>query len=182
MKIAKSILIDPERNTAFGFVAITISMFVFADSTLFGKAPILLYYAIWLPLVLVDYRRVLGNYFRYAWILPFAVLACLSVFWSQAPGATARAATQYITHIVCVFIAARTIRIRTLTLGTLSGIILVVLFSLAFGEYNYDPFDGDYSFAGAFSSKNLLGFFCSIGIYFAFACLFVLRERWLWSS
>jgi exopolysaccharide production protein ExoQ len=180
MKIAKAVLVDPDRNTAYGFVAIAISMFVFAYSTLFGKAPILLYYAIWLPLVLVDYRRVLGNWLRYYWILPFAILACLSVFWSQAPGATARAATQYITHVACVFIAARTIGIRTLTLGTLAGIILVVLYSLAFGEYNYDPFDGDYSFAGAFSSKNLLGFFCSIGIYFAFACIFVLRERWLW--
>ena len=180
MKIAKAILIDPDRNVGYGVVAIAISMFVFAYSTLFGKAPILLYYAIWLPLVLVDYRRVLGNYLRHYWIRPFAVLACLSVFWSQAPGVSARAATQYITHIICVFIAARTVSIRTLTLGTLCGIILVVLYSLAFGEYQYDPFDGDYSFAGAFDSKNLLGFFCSIGVYFAFACLFVLRERWLW--
>jgi exopolysaccharide production protein ExoQ len=81
---------------------------------------------------------------------------------------------------LCAFIAARTIGIRTLTLGTLVGISLVVLYSLAFGSYNYDPFDGDFSFSGAFASKNLLGFFCSIGIYFAFACIFVLRERALW--
>jgi exopolysaccharide production protein ExoQ len=180
MKIAKALLIDPERSTVYGFVAITISLFVFAYSTLFGKAPILIYYAIWLPLILIDYRRVLGNYLRYYWILAFALLACLSIFWSQAPGVSARAAIQYATHIVCAFIAARTIGVRTLTRGTLSGIILVVLYSLAFGNYQYDPFDGDYSFVGAFSSKNQLGFFASVGIYFAFASLFVLRERWLW--
>jgi exopolysaccharide production protein ExoQ len=177
MKIAKAVLIDPDRNAGYGVPAVAISMLVFAYSTLFGKAPILLYYAIWLPLVLVDYRRVLGNYLRYYWILPFSILACLSVFWSQAPEVSARAAIQYMTHIVCAFIAARTIGIRTLTAGTLLGIILVVLYSLAVGEYHYDPFDGDYGFAGAFSSKNMLGFFCSIGIYFAFASLFVLRER-----
>ncbi len=33
-----------------------------------------------------------------------------------------------------------------------------------------------YSFVGAFSSKNQLGFFASLGIYFTFACLFILRE------
>ena len=91
MKIAKAVLIDPDRNLAYGAVAVALSMFVFAYSTLFGKAPILVYYALWLPLLLVDYRRVLGPYSRYAWIVPFAILACLSVFWSQAPGASARA-------------------------------------------------------------------------------------------
>jgi exopolysaccharide production protein ExoQ len=180
MKIAKAILIDPDRNLAYGTAAIALSLFVFAYSTLFGKAPILVYYAIWFPLVLVDYRRVLGDLPRTYWIVPFGVLACLSVFWSQAPGVSARAAIQLATHILCAFIAARTIGIRTLTLGTLVGISLVVLYSLAFGSYNYDPFDGDFSFSGAFASKNLLGFFCSIGIYFAFACIFVLRERALW--
>jgi exopolysaccharide production protein ExoQ len=180
MKIAKAFFIDPDRNLAYGTAAIALSMFVFAYSILFGKAPILIYYAIWFPLVLVDYRRVLGNLARYYWIVPFGILACLSVFWSQAPGASARTAIQLATHILCAFIAARTISIRTLTIGTLVGISLVVLYSLAFGSYNYDPFDGDFSFSGAFASKNLLGFFCSIGIYFAFACIFVLRERALW--
>jgi exopolysaccharide production protein ExoQ len=180
MRIAKAILIDPDRNLLYGMAALTVSLFVFAYSTLFGKLPILVYYAVWFPLILVDYRKVLGNWGRYYWILPFAVLACLSVFWSQASGASARAAIQFATHLVCAFIAARTIGIRTLTLGTLVGITIVVLFSLAFGSYHYDPFDGDYSFSGAFASKNLLGFFCSIGIYFAFACIFVLRERLIW--
>lgn len=180
MKIAKAVLIDPDRNLAYGTAAIALSIFIFAYSILFGKIPILIYYAVWFPLVLVDYRRVLGNWAHYYWIVPFGVLACLSIFWSQAPGVSARAAIQLATHILCAFIAARTIGIRTLTFGTLAGISLVVLYSLAFGSYHYDPLDGDYSFSGAFASKNLLGFFCSIGIYFAFACVFVLRERLLW--
>jgi len=35
----------------------------------------------------------------------------------------------------------------------------VLLFSFAFGRYNYDPLDSTYSFVGAFSSKNQLGLF-----------------------
>ncbi|MDH6230344.1 exopolysaccharide production protein ExoQ [Mesorhizobium soli] len=181
MKIAKASFVSPDSNFAYGFVAIALSIFIFAYSTRFGQAPILLYYALWLPLVLVDYRQSLGNYLKFYWIVAFSLLACLSVFWSAAPGVTARASMQYLSHIICALIAARTVGVRTLTLGVLTGVCLVVLYSLAFGGYHYDPLDGNYSFVGAFSSKNLLGFFSSLGIYFGFAALFILRERGLWA-
>lgn len=180
MKIAKASLVSPDHNFGYGFVAVAISIFVFAYSSRFGQPSIMAYYALWLPLILIDYRHSLGNYARFYWIIAFGILACLSTFWSNAPGVTARASLQYMSHIVCALIAARTISIRTLTLGALAGVLVVVLYSLAFGEYHYDPLDGDYSFVGAFSSKNLLGFFSSIGIYFAFAALFILRERGVW--
>jgi exopolysaccharide production protein ExoQ len=177
MKIPKGFLIDPDRNSLYGTVAVAISMFVFAYSSNFGKLPILMYYALWLPLIAVDYRKVCGNAARYYWILPFGVLACLSMFWSQAPGATARTSVQYATQIVCALVAARTINIKTLSCGVLIGVTIVIVYSLLKGSYQYDPFDGGYSFAGAFSSKNQLGFFCAIGLYFSFAAFFVLRLR-----
>ncbi len=180
MKIAKALFVDPDRNFGYGFVAVAISIFVFAYSTRFGQVPILVYYALWLPLVLIDYRHSLGNYARFQWIIAFGVIACLSTFWSNAPGVTGRASLQYMSHVVCALIAARTVGIRTLTLGTIAGVLLVVLYSLAFGQYHYDPIDGDYSFVGAFSSKNLLGFFSSVGVYFSLCALFILRERGLW--
>jgi exopolysaccharide production protein ExoQ len=177
VKIAKAHFVDVDRNLGYGLVAVSISIFVFAYSSRFGQAPILLYYALWLPLVLIDYRGALGNYAKFLWIIAFGVLACLSTFWSAAPAATARAGAQYLSHVVCALIAARTVGVRTMTLGALARVALVVLYSRAFGEYHYDPLAGTYSFVGAFASKNLLGFFSSIGIYFAFAALFVLRER-----
>jgi len=180
MKIAKAGFVSPDDNFRYGFVAIAISVFVFAYSTRFGQISILAYYALWLPLVLIDYRHSLGDYSKFIWIIAFGVLALLSMFWSAAPGVTARAGVQYMSHIVCALIAARTMNVRTMTLGMLGGVCLVVVYSLAFGEYHYDPIDGEYSFVGAFASKNLLGFFSSLGIYFAFACLFILRERGPW--
>jgi exopolysaccharide production protein ExoQ len=182
MRIQKAIFIDPQRNSLYGCVAIAISMFVFAYSSNYGKLPILVYYAMWFPLILIDYRKSLGNLSRYYWLVPFGVLACLSVFWSNAPSVSARAAIQYATHILCALIAARTMSIKTLTRGTVAGVFIVILFSLATGSYEFDPFDGDYSFVGAFSSKNQLGFFCTVGIYFAFASLFILGENRAWRA
>lgn len=180
MRIAKSSLISPDSNGSYGTVAIALSFFVFAYSSRFGQASILLYYALWLPLVLVDYRRVLGNYGRRLWILGFAVFSCLSVFWSEAPSMTARTGIQYLSHVVCALIAMRLIDIRTLTRGAIAGIGIVLVYSLLFGVYHLDPLDGTYSFVGAFSSKNQLGFYASLGIYFAFIAPVALGERRTW--
>ena len=67
-----------------------------------------------------------------------------------------------------------------MTLGTLVGVLFVLAYSLAFGEYHYDALDGSYSFVGTFASKNQLGLFSSLGLFFAFAAVFILHERGLW--
>ena len=180
MRIAKARLIGPAGNEAYAAVALALSFFVFAYSFRFGQISILAYYALWLPLVALDYRRVLGNYARYAWIFAFALFACLSVFWSQAPGTTARAGVQYLSHVVCALIAMRVADTRMLVRGGLIGTGLVLAYSLAFGVYNLDPLDGTYSFVGAFASKNQLGFYASLAVLFAFAALFLGIERGLW--
>ncbi|NKN37274.1 O-antigen ligase family protein [Agrobacterium sp. a22-2] len=180
MRIAKSSLIEPGENQLYGTIAIALSVFIFAYSTRFGQVSILAYYGLWFPLALVNYRAVLGNYTRYVWILGFAIFCGLSIFWSAAPSVTTRTAIQYMTHVVCALIAMRTIDIRTLTRGAIAGIGLVLTYSLLFGVYHFDPIDGGFSFVGAFASKNQLGFYASLGIYFAFAAAFVLGERPLW--
>lgn len=180
MRIAKSALIDPERNEIYGMAAIALSFFVFAYSSRFGQISILAYYGVWFPLIVVNYRQVLGNYVRYLWIFAFGILAVLSTFWSDAASVTMRASIQYLTHIVCALIAMRLISIQTLTRGALIGITVVLLYSLLFGIYLIDALDGTYSFVGAFSSKNQLGFYASLGVIFAVASVVVLRQRGIW--
>lgn len=177
MRIAKSALIDPDKNGLYGTAAIALSFFVFAYSSKFGMVSVLVYYGMWLPLIAVDYRRVLGNYARYWWIFGFGVLAILSSFWSDAMAVTLRASIQYMTHIICALIAMRVISITTLTRGALIGIIVVLLYSLLFGIYLFDALDGTFSFVGAFSSKNQLGFYASLGVIFAACSVLVLRQR-----
>ncbi len=177
MRIAKSALIDPDKNGLYGTAAVALSFFVFAYSSKFGQVSILAYYAVWFPLVLVDYRRVLGNYFKYLWIFAFGILAILSSFWSDAMSVTMRSSIQYMTHIICALIAMRVISIKTLTRGALIGTIVVLLYSLLFGLYLFDALDGTVSFVGAFSSKNQLGFYASLGVIFAASSVLVLRQR-----
>jgi exopolysaccharide production protein ExoQ len=180
MRIAKSVFVHPGSNMTYGTVAIALSFFVFAYSSRFGQASILLYYALWFPLVLIDYRSALGSYQKQLWLYAFGIFTCLSIFWSVVPSVSARAAIQYTTHIFCALVAMRTLDIRTLSRGAIAGTCIVLLYSILFGYYAYDPIDGTYSFVGAFDSKNQLGFYASLGIYFAFAAVFVLGERRIW--
>ena len=179
MKIPKSILIDPDRNETYGVFAVMISVFAFAYSSNFGQILILAYYAVWFPLLLVDHRR-FARHLSGAWLpLLFAVYVCFSVFWSQAAGTSARAALQYSSHILCAYIAARTISVRTLVVGSLIGIFVVLLYSLMVGGYALDTIDGTVNFVGAFGSKNQIGFFSSLGIFFSLIFLVFYRRNWL---
>ncbi|WP_165217343.1 O-antigen ligase family protein [Affinirhizobium pseudoryzae] len=181
MRIATSTFIDPDRNGVYGALAVALSFFVFAYSARFGQISILAYYGVWLPLVLLDYRQVLGNPLRYLWMFAFAVFCFISVFWSPAPSISLRTAIQYLSHLVCAVIALRTISIATLTRGATLGCAIVLTYSLLFGSYHFDPLDGTYSFVGAFASKNQLGFYASLGLIFAYAGVAVIRSslRWL---
>src|SRR3546814_13785133 len=85
MRIAKSALVDPRHNEIYAVAAVALSFFVFAYSTRFGQVSIIAYYGVWLPLVFVDSRRVLGTYTRYGWIFASAFFCFLSSFWSEAP-------------------------------------------------------------------------------------------------
>lgn len=180
MKIAKSALIEPPRNDLYGTAAVALSLVVFAYSSRFGQVSILAYYALWFPLVLVDYRRVIGNTFRYFWVFAFATFCFLSVFWSDAPSVSMRAAIQYFTHVICAVIAMRTMSAETLSRGVVAGCALVLLYSLLFGTYLFDALDGTFSFVGAFSSKNQLGFYASLGVFFSYVTVLVFRARGLW--
>jgi exopolysaccharide production protein ExoQ len=180
VRISKSRFISPGDNFHFGVFAVSLSIVVFAYSRLFGSVAILVFYAVWLPLILLDYRSALGNYARFLWIIAFSSFAALSVIWSAASGVTIRASTQYLTTIACALIASRTIDARTALSGSSTGVAVVLLCSLAFGTSHYDTLDGSYTFVGLFSSKNQLGFFASLGVYMAFASLLIFRLSMAW--
>ncbi|MBZ9676466.1 O-antigen ligase family protein [Mesorhizobium sp. ES1-1] len=176
MKIPKSILVDPAKNSAYGSFAVAVSVWTFSYSVIFGQVLVLAYYAVWLPLILVDHRRFMRR-LSSAWLpLLFAAYICLSIFWSAAPGTTARTSVQYFSHILCAYVAARTVSVRTLTIGALIGIFAVLLYSLKVGAYSADVLDGTYNFVGAFASKNQIGFVGSLGLYFSVVFLAFYRR------
>src|SRR5690606_5813501 len=107
-------------------------------------------------------------------------ICLLSSFWSAAPATSLRTAIQYFTHVVCALIAMRVLAAETLSHGAMIGSAIVLAYSLVAGSYHYDALDGSYSFVGAFSSKNQLGLYASLGILFSFTTCFVFRARGLW--
>ncbi len=83
--------------------------------------------------------------------------------------------------IICAPIASRVISVRTMVSGLMrwrrGGACLV---SLLFGQFSYDPFDGNTAFVGAFGSKNQLGLYASLGAYTGLVGLFAMRLRIAW--
>lgn len=160
--------------------AVAVSLFVFAYSTQFGKLPILVFYCLWLPLPLL-LPQILGRGLRR--LLPLLLLPLLmtaSVIWSAEPGGTLRAAIQYGSTVACALVAARTVGLREIARGGVLGTLLVLAWSYTDGHYSYDAIDGSYAFAGAFASKNQLGFFASLGMIWALGVLLLIRHGLGW--
>lgn len=162
MKIDAGLLTDPDRNGLYAGLATTLSVFVFAYSTRFGQASILLFYALWLPALLRPTRAMARAPLRLLPFLLLPALAAASTLWSDRPDATLRAAIQWGTTVFLGLLAARITSVASLCRGLLGGGLLVLIYSTPNGAYAYDVVDGTYAFAGAFSSKNQLGLFASL--------------------
>lgn len=167
MLILKSSLIDPNQNSILTVPAISLSVFIFAYSFIFGPIAILIYFACWFPFLALEYKRVISTMVFSPVLVGFIFFAVLSVLWSQFPNATARSSIQLASHFLCVVIAVNVASRRSFSLGLMLGALLVLLFSLVFGRSSYDPIDGSYTFVGMFGSKNQLGFYASLGILFS---------------
>ena len=184
MLIAKSIFVDPRKNEVFGIAAISFSMFTFAYSIIFGQITILIFYAFWLPFLVLKPELLLGGLHRVILLLLLPATAVLSTLWSDYPDVTLRGSLQYASTMACGLIAARMVSMETLAKGGSMGSLVVLLYSLAYGGYGYDVIDGTYAFAGAFGSKNSFGFFGSTGLIFAVATIWLFRSgmRWVFLS
>lgn len=181
MKLDAGLMTDPARNGLYASAAIALSLFVFAYSTRIGSVSILLFYAVWLPVMLLPTRHLLQ---RPHHLLPFLVvpaLAAVSTLWSDRPDVTLRAAIQWGSTVLLGLAAARVCSVQSLARGLLAGGLIVLIYSTVNGAYAYDVVDGTYAFAGAFSSKNQLGLFASITLIAAAYPLTNPRfAGWIW--
>jgi exopolysaccharide production protein ExoQ len=180
MRIPKRRLLDRDANALFAIPSVAVSMLVFAYSTRFGSASILVFYACWLPLFLIAPSILLMGATRVAPLLVLPALAALSTLWSDVPTTTLRGAIQYGTTVFCGLVAARVVSMPSLAAGGMLGGLLVLAYSAANGGYSYDVVDGSYAFNGAFASKNQLGYFCSVTFLFSLAVLVLYRAGFGW--
>ena len=167
--ISRARLLDPASNTLFAVPAIAISLFVFAYSTIYGQKAILVFYALWFPLLLLAPERLIVNRGPILFVLLVPAFATLSVLWSDTPATTLRASIQYGTTVLCGLIAARVVSVRSLTTGGMIGGFVILLYSHNDGTFAYDYLDASYALQGAFNSKNQLGSFAALTAFLAVA-------------
>jgi hypothetical protein len=116
-------------------------------------------------------------------LLVAPLVAGLSVFWSQAPGETAKFAVEYgITVLGALLLAgARNPHnvLRALVLAF--GLYLAV--ALSFGHTTAVGNEGGSAFSGLTNGKNLLGDIAASGVLVGLGALVtaVPRRRWLWA-
>lgn len=181
MKLDAGLMTDPARNGLYASAAIALSLFIFAYSTRIGSVSILVFYAVWLPVLLLPTRRLLQRPQNLLPFLAVSALAALSTLWSDRPDVTLRAAIQWGSTVLLGLAAARVVSVPSLTRGLLVGGLGVLIYSTVNGAYAYDVVDGTYAFAGAFSSKNQLGLFASITLIAAAYPLTNPRfAGWIW--
>ncbi|RAI03840.1 exopolysaccharide biosynthesis protein [Acuticoccus sediminis] len=161
----------PPANGPYAVFALTVTYFVLAHSVQFGKVSVLGLYMVWLLPVVVEPRILLRHVWPMLGVLALTGFICVSTLWSDAPSITLRSGIQYGTTVFCAIVAARILSPYSFVYGTLVGVFLILLYSLAIGRYDFDIVDGTYRFVGAFASKNQLGFFCCLGMVFGLAGL-----------
>jgi len=179
MKIPRRLIVNPDDNVFFAVPAVAISTLMLGYSHNLGPASVLLFFALWLPLPLIGPARAGRAAGAALVVLALPLFACLSAVWSDAPAFTLRAAMQYFSLLLCTVIAAIYISVPSLIWGLLIGCHVINIWSLAFGHEVFDYFGNSYAFAGLFPSKNVFGFFTSIGILSSFSAIAMLNRRYV---
>lgn len=163
---------NPQIHDPFAIAYVALTIVIMAYSNLFTVFPILLFYVLWLPHVFIKGRFIL--YPSKNLFLPalFVTFCALSIFWSDYPNITARAALEFVSMIACTVIIARAASLRAFIKGIMIGASLVLVATFIDGTYAVDYFSGTSALVGLFGSKNQVGFIAEIGIFASLLYLF----------
>ena len=138
-----------------GIVFVTMTTVIMAYSHLVPVIPILVMYGMWFPFLYYKKQFSLQPSRDVVFVLLFASYCLLSTLWSDYPGHTLYAATQYMSMIVCALIMLRRLSLENFLKGLTLGIFLVLIPPAILGPM---------SFVHLFGSRNQVGYFSEIGI------------------
>jgi exopolysaccharide production protein ExoQ len=155
----------PQLRDWYAVPAVAITTVIMAYSGLFGIYPILLLYAMWLPLAFYKGRFIVQPSRDILLPLIFAGYCLLSILWSAYPDVSTRTALEYTSMIICTIIISRIVGLETFIKGITTGVSLVLIVTLLNGNYGKDFFSGTYALVGLFGSHNQVGLYAEIGAY-----------------
>ena len=137
-----------------------------------------------IPLYAIVQRRRLWAVLAPRAILFMApVLALLSVFWSEAPIASAKLGVEYAATVLGALLLAGAKNPHAVLRGLFAAFIPYLIVSLAFGHTTAVGNDGAYAFSGLTNGKNLLGDIAASGVLVSLGVLVtsVQRRRLAWA-
>lgn len=156
-----------------------ISLLIMAYSFHFRVWPILMFFALWLPLPL--WRggiATLKPISTLLLILAIPLLCIASTLWSSHPGTTFYLSTAFLALNLCIWISGRIVPFSAWVEGICIGISLILLLTLSNGTFVIEPATKQPVLLGLFSSKNQVGFAAEIGILASIALSMADGARW----
>ena len=159
-----------------GLLAVTLSIVIMAYAGLFGIAPILVFYAIWLPQIFMKGSAIAMPTRDTALYYLFCFYLILSTLWSDYRGVSLYTSLEYTSLMVCTVIMCRIVLYETWVKGVALGCFLTSLVALGSHNYASDPFSDSASLVGYFGSKNQVGLYAEVGILAAFTLYFFQKK------
>lgn len=166
----------PHIRDIWVILYVSISTLILAYAGMFGAAPILIFYTIWLPHIYYKKKFIVRFTKDIRLPLIIAGYAILSTAWSENIDVTAKSSLEAASMIICSIVIARITSLSAFLKGIIIGTALVLVASLINGTYGIDYFTGTYSLVGLFASKNQVGLFAEIGIFSTLLFLFSTRN------
>lgn len=154
----------PHLPPVLGTGLMSLSVLIMAFSGLYPVVPILLFFALWLPLPLLYGRALLPDIRRTALLYLLPLLMMASGFWSREMGHSFYLGTAFVVMMLVIGIAAKALSPESFTRGLMLGVLLVLVVTLASGRQAVDFLSGSAALTGLFGSKNVVGLFAETGI------------------
>lgn len=170
-------IVQPGSNSIYALTSVALTVVIMAYSAIIGGISILVMYGLWFPVLIIGYKKFLHDFRWIGFSAVFPIYCILTMFWSDYPPASLRAGIQYFTMALCSLVACRVVSLQDFSRGMVIGVLIVLTVSIMAGGYSYDVIDQSYAFTGLFSSKNQVGLYASLGIYFCFSSYVLLKDR-----
>ena len=164
---------------------IALSVLIMSFPTAVKVVPVLTYFALWLPFLVLKGSHIFKQLPAKLWVLSLPILCILSAAWSDYPSKSLYLGTSFLIMMLCVIVTNSIVSFRSLLMGLCVGINIVLLLTLYSGHYGLDYLSGTYSLIGYFGSKNSVGFTAELGILTHAALFFSTRgliRKLLWTG
>jgi exopolysaccharide production protein ExoQ len=163
-------------RSGLGLAAVSVSVMIMAYAGLFGVAPILVFYAIWLPQIFLKGTSVAMPSRDTILYFVFCLYLILSTLWSDYRSVSLYTSLEYTSLTICTVIMYRLVSAQTWIRGIVVGCCVTSLIALLSHKYASDPFSKTTSLVGYFGSKNQVGLYAEVGAYAAFILYFFQKK------